>query len=93
MYALVTLTPGPLGKTAVLSFLRNRTWGRLGAIRSFTDPALARALVTKLREPSGEMPRSYQIVLRVEFRDGVPTNVCYVLHRELSQRQHIASAE
>lgn len=93
VYALVTLAPGPFGKTAVLSFLSNRTWGRLGAIRSFTDPVLARMLVAKLKKPSGEMPRSYQIVLRVEFRDGVPTNVSYVLHRELSQRQHVAAAE
>ncbi|HLG98933.1 MAG TPA: hypothetical protein VKX49_21660 [Bryobacteraceae bacterium] len=93
VYALVTITPGPFGKTAVLSFISNRTWGRLGAVRSFTDPALAHVLVTKLKKPSGELPRSYQIVLRVEFRDGVPTNVSYVLHRELSQRPHTQPAQ
>ena len=86
VYALVTVSPGPFGKTSVISFISNRTWGRLGALRSFTDPVLARMLVAKLRKRSGEMPRSYQVVLRVEFRDGVPTNVSYVVHRELSQK-------
>jgi hypothetical protein len=40
-------------------------------------------LVSKLRKPSGEIPRYYQIVLRVKYRGGVPTETNYVLHHEL----------
>jgi hypothetical protein len=49
----------------------------------FTDPVYARALVARLRKPSGEIPRYYQVVLRVKFKDGVPTSTSYVLHHEL----------
>ena len=91
VFALVSHATGPLGKTSVLSFTSNRTWGRLGAIRGYTDPAFARLLVQKMTKPSGEFPRAYQVVLKVEFRDGVPTNVSYVLHHELAARERAAS--
>jgi len=84
VYALISHAPGPLGNTNIQSFTSNRTWGRAGAIQAFTDPLLARTLVNKLRRPSGEIPRYYQVVLRVKFRDGVPTDIAYVLHRDLT---------
>jgi hypothetical protein len=40
-------------------------------------------MVSKLRKPSGEVPRYYQVALKVKFKDGVPTETSYVLHREL----------
>jgi hypothetical protein len=60
------------------------TWGREGAIQAFTDPALARTLVNRLRKTSGEIPHYYQIVVRVKFTDGIPTDIAYVLHRDLT---------
>jgi hypothetical protein len=84
VYALISHTPGPLGNTDIESFTSNRTWGRQGAVQSFTDPALARIMVNKLRKPSGEIPRYYQIVVKVKFTEGLPTDVAYVLHRDLS---------
>ena len=84
VYALISHAPGPLGNTNIQSFTSNRTWGRQGAIQAFTDPALARTLVTRLSKPSGEIPRYYQIVVRVKFRDGLPTDIAYVLHRDLT---------
>jgi len=84
VYALISLAPGPLGNTNIQSFTSNRTWGREGAIQAFTDPALARTIVNKLRRVSGEVPRYYQVVLKVKFRDGVPTDIAYVLHRDLT---------
>lgn len=83
VYALVTHTSGPLGTTDVESITSNRTPGRVGAIKWFTDPALAQAVVAQMRNPSGEIPRYYQLVLKVKFKDGVPTDTTYVLHREL----------
>jgi hypothetical protein len=84
VYALVSHAPGPLGNTIVQSFTSTRTWGRAGAIQAFTDPALARGLADKLRRKSGGLPNYYQIVLRVRFTDGIPTDVSYVLHRDLT---------
>jgi hypothetical protein len=53
-------------------------------VQWFTDPTLARLLVAKLKEASGgQMPRYYQVLLRVKFRDDVPTETAYVLSREL----------
>jgi hypothetical protein len=49
-----------------------------------TDPGYARMLVSKLRDSSGRMPRYYQVVLKVTYRAGVPTQTSYVLHHEIS---------
>jgi hypothetical protein len=82
-YVLVTHLPGPLGDSDIESFVSNRSAGYIGAVRWFTDPRSALTLVTKLRKPSGELPRYYQVLLRVKFKDNVPTETSYVLSREL----------
>jgi hypothetical protein len=83
-YALATHVPGPLRHNDVESFTSSRSAGYVAAVQWFTDPALARVLVAKLREASGgEMPRYYQVILKVKFRDDVPTETTYVLSREL----------
>ena len=83
-YALISQAPGPLANTVVQTFSSSRTWGREGAVQVFTDTTLARALAKRLRNASGQIPRFYQVVLRVKFMDGVPTDVSYVLHRDLT---------
>jgi len=83
-YALVTHLPGPLRNNDVESFTSSRSAGYVAAVQWFTDPALARVLVAKLKEASGgQMPRYYQVLLKVKFRDDVPTETTYVLSREL----------
>ncbi|MBV9508544.1 MAG: hypothetical protein JO323_26450 [Acidobacteriia bacterium] len=82
-YILVTHIPGPLGTTDIETFTSNRTPGRLAAVDWFTDPNHARILWNKLRSPSGQVPRYYQIVLNVKYKAGVPTETSYVLHREV----------
>jgi len=81
VFALVSRALGPLGKTNFESFTSSRTWGRQGAIQAFTDPTLARILFDHIKTPSGELPRCFQIVLKVKFRDAVPVDVSYVMHR------------
>jgi hypothetical protein len=83
-YALISHAPGPLANTVVQSFSSSRTWGREGAVQAFTDAGLAKTLVSRMRDASGQMPRYYQIVLRVKFSDGLPTDISYVLHRDLT---------
>ena len=81
---LVSVLPGPLGRTKIESFTGNRSWGVIGAVQCLTDPAFARVIVQKLRESSGEIPPYYQIIIRIRYRDGTPTNASYVVHRALT---------
>ena len=53
-------------------------------------PSLARILTGKLRKPNGELPRFYQVVLKVKYKDAVPTEVSYVLHHELRAERRAA---
>ncbi len=82
-HVLVTHVPGPLGTSEIESFTSNRTPGRLAAVQWFTEPSHARTLASKLRNASGQIPRYYQVVLKVKFKGGVPTETSYVLHREV----------
>ena len=85
---LVSMLPGPLGRTTVVTFASNHKWGVIGGVQSLTDPAFARVLVKKLKEPSGKVPAYYQIVFRIRYRDGTPTNTSYVTHRVLAITQN-----
>jgi len=84
IYALVTHLPGPNGKNDIESFTSNRSAGYLGAVQSFTDPQFAHLLAIKLKEETGgKVPRFYQVLFRVRYRDGVPTEIKFVLGREM----------
>jgi len=87
LHAVITCAPGPLGSTTVLAFTSGYSVGTLGAVQAFTTPALAKELLEKLRKPSGELPRYYQIVIKVKYKEDVPNEVAYVMHRELSPRR------
>jgi hypothetical protein len=83
-FALVTTTPGPVGKGVVRAFESIGTSARLAAVQAFSDPVAARILFGKLRDRSGIIPRYFQLLLKVRYKDGVATDSEYVLHRELS---------
>jgi hypothetical protein len=84
IYALVTHLPGPNGKNDIESFTSNRSAGYLGAVQSFTEPQFATLLESKLKDAAGgKMPRFYQVLFQVRYRDGVPTQTKFVLGREM----------
>jgi hypothetical protein len=83
-FELVSVIPGPLGRTTVASFTGGGAWGVIGAIRSLMDPDFARVVIQKLKGHSEEMPAAYQVVIRVRYRDGTPINASYVTHRILT---------
>lgn len=84
MYALVTHLAGPLGHNDVESFTSVRSAGYVAAVRWFTDPSFAHVLVPKLEsDAGGRMPRYYQVLLKVKFKDNVPTETTYVLSKVL----------
>jgi Arc/MetJ-type ribon-helix-helix transcriptional regulator len=83
-FALVTHLPGPNGKNDIESFTSNRSAGYVGAVQCFTDPQFARMLESKLKEATGgRIPRYYQVLFRVRYRDSVPTETKFVLGREM----------
>jgi hypothetical protein len=83
---LITHAPGPVGNTDVMTFASNSTYGRVGAIEAFTGAAFARTLVSQMRAPNGHLPLYFQVLLRVKFKGGVPTETSYLLHREIRRR-------
>ena len=82
----ITHAAGPVGSTDVMTFASNSTFGRVGAIDAFTDPAFARTLVARMRGSAGRIPRYFQVLLRVKYKGGVPTETSYLLHREIKRR-------
>lgn len=83
-YALITRLPGPLGDNDVESFTSSRAAGYVAAVKSFTDPVLVRTIVDRLKQScEGRVPRYYQVLLKVKFKEEIPTEITYVLGREL----------
>lgn len=84
MYALVTHLAGPLGHNDIESFTSVRSGGYVAAVQWFTDPGSAQTIVSKLESANGgKMPRYYQVLLKVKFKDNVPTETTYILSRIL----------
>lgn len=90
-HALITQVPGLYGNGQILYFSGNQIPSVMAAVQAFTDPTLARRLVSKLKGPNG-LPRSYQVVLKVRSMDDMPIDISYVFHRELSTAKQSASA-
>ncbi|PWT98104.1 MAG: hypothetical protein C5B51_29965 [Terriglobia bacterium] len=82
-HALITHTPGLYGKGEILYLSGNQVSSVMAAVQAFTDPILARTLVSKMRTTAGTMPRYYQTVLRVKSMDDMPIEISYMFHREL----------
>jgi hypothetical protein len=84
-HALISLAPGLSGVGQVLMIGGNASAATYGAAQWLTQPDFARQLVNRLRLPSGKLPQYYQVVLKVQFRDGIPLQSSCVLHRVLRQ--------
>jgi hypothetical protein len=82
-YALISRIPGPAGQGDMQTFVSNSAPARMAAVQLFTSSDGAREMVDRLKMPTGHVPRYYQIVLRVKFQGGIPTETSYVSHREL----------
>ena len=82
-HALISLLPGIYGHGELLYFSGNQISSVMAAVQAFTDPTLARTLVSKLTTPAG-LPRYYQVVLKVKSMDNMPIEISYMFHRDLS---------
>jgi hypothetical protein len=83
-HALISRTPGLSGDGELLVIAGNASPDTLAAAEWLTEPSRARELVRRLRTPSGEIPRYFQAVVRVAFKQGTPVQSSYVFHHVLS---------
>jgi hypothetical protein len=83
-YSLISRVPGLRGKGEILSLSGNQISSVMAGAQALTDPSVAKMLVSKLKKPDGSIPRYFQVVLRVRSMDGVPTEITYMFHRELT---------
>jgi hypothetical protein len=83
-HALITLMPGPSGAGHLLMIAGNASPDTLAAAGWLTEPRRARELVNRLRTKAGELPRYFQVVLKVAFKQGIPVESAYVFHHVLS---------
>jgi hypothetical protein len=91
-YALIGHLPGIYGHGDLLYFSGNQVSSVMAAVQAFTDPTLARILVSKLKTSAG-FPRYYQLVLKVKSMDSMPIEISYLFHRDLSSLRPQGSAE
>jgi hypothetical protein len=82
-YALISRLAGPLRTTNVEAFTSRSSFAYMEAVQWFSDPKTAGNLLTKLRKPDGSIPEYYQVLLKVQFKDQVPTETTFVVSREL----------
>ena len=79
-HALISRTPGLSGVGELLVMAGNGSADTLAAAEWLTEPVRARELVRHLGTPSGEIPRYFQAVVKVVFKQGVPVQSSYVFH-------------
>ena len=92
-HALISRTPGISGVGEFLVIAGNASPDTLAAAEWLTQPWHAKELVRLLRNPSGEMPRYFQVVLKVAFRQGIPVQSSYVFHHVLTGQGPAAGAK
>lgn len=92
-YSLISRVPGLQGKGEILSLSGNQISSVMAGAQALTDPSVARMLVAKLRKSDGTIPAYFQVVLRVRSMDGVPTEISYMFHRELTIRPAASSGK
>jgi hypothetical protein len=83
-HALISRLPAMNGHGAILMLTGNQMSGVMGGVQAFTNPILARMLVSRLKAGNGKIPPYFQVVLNVKSMDQVPVEVTYAMHRELS---------
>jgi len=92
-HALISNLPGLYGNGSILYFEGNQIASVMGAVQSMTDPDLASQLVARLKQPTGMLPRYYQIVLKIKAMDETPVDISYVAHRPLTISKGLKTAQ
>jgi len=82
-YALITVIPGPnpAHRIMVLSGAGSEFMWALAEY--VTYPSYVKEMMTHLRQPSGDYPSAFQVLIRARFESYVPVYIGYVTHRIL----------
>ena len=87
-HALISRIPGTSGVGEFLIIAGNASPDTLAAAEWLTQPWHAKELVGRLRTPSGSLPRYFQVVIKVEFKQGIPVTGSYVFHHVVSPQHN-----
>ena len=79
-HALISRTAGLSGMGELLVLGGNASSDTFAAAEWLTQPKRAAELVRRLRDSSGRLPRHYQVVVKVVFKQGIPVESSYVFH-------------
>jgi hypothetical protein len=82
-HALISRTVGPSGVGEFLMIAGNAGADTFAAAEWLTQSWRARELVGHLRGSNGELPRHFQAVIKVDFKQGIPVQSSYVFHHVL----------
>jgi hypothetical protein len=82
-HALISRIPHPSGTRELLVLAGNASADTLAAAEWVTDPSHARDLLQHLRGRSPKLPRHFQVVIKVSFKQGVPVRSAYAFHHAL----------
>jgi hypothetical protein len=82
-HALITRTSGPSGLGEFLMIAGNASADTFAAAEWMTQSRRASELVAHLRQPNGQMPRHFQAVIKVAFKQGIPVQSSYVFSHVL----------
>jgi len=85
-HVLISRIPGITGVGELLIISGNASPDTLAGAEWLTQPWRARQIVERLRSPSGELPRYFQVVVKVAFRQGIPVSSSYVFHHVVGAR-------
>jgi hypothetical protein len=83
-HAVISRMPGVSGVGELLVIGGNASSDTFAAAEWLTEAWRAKELVRRLRSPSGELPRHYQVVLKVAFKQGIPVQSSYAFHHVLN---------
>ncbi len=92
-HALISRTAGLSGVGELLMMAGNASPDTLAAAEWLTQPGRAKELVGRLRLPSGEIPRYFQIVIKVTFKQGIPVQSSYVFHHVITETSRVPSRQ
>lgn len=88
-HAIISVWPGKLPGRRVVVLSGGHTWGTQAAAEYVTEPAYLREvhdflLACQRRSGLATHPEFFQVLLRVETRDGQPLGATFVTHRDLA---------
>lgn len=88
-HAIISVWPGKLPGRRVVVLSGGHTWGTQAAAEYVTEPAYLtelyeRFLTCQRRSGRARHPEFFQVLLRVETRDGQPLGATFVTHRDLA---------